>query len=207
MPLRNRVEPTGEIVAVSARGTMMGNRGRLHDEQRRLVRTRQVDRWLCCVLEFRGRHRVVMTPNRYTELFFLDEVSALAAGHRPCGECRYPDYQRFRRAWHAAGLPAEQVTRDGLPSADAMDARLAVDRRTRVRLGPGELPDGALVLAGAGPHLCWSGRLWEWSWAGYREAGPATGAGLCEVLTPEATLAVLAHGYRPTVHPSLDLDG
>jgi hypothetical protein len=106
MPRRNRVTPFGDIVATPARGLVFGNRGVLHDPDGRLVRAWQVRRWLACELEFRGRHRKQMRPGHYTELYFLDEATALAAGHRPCSECRHADYLRFREAWmdtHAGG--------------------------------------------------------------------------------------------------------
>jgi hypothetical protein len=100
MPLQNRVTPFGEIVAVPARGTFMGNRGRLHDAERRLTRSRwQLKAWIICLLEFKGRHRTVMSPNSYTELFFLDEATALAAGHRPCFECQRTAARRYVDAW------------------------------------------------------------------------------------------------------------
>src|SRR5579883_3295915 len=105
MPRRNRVTPSGEIIATPERGTMMGNRGILHDPEGCIRRPWQVKRWLLCVLEFRGRHRTVMAPNRYTELFFLDEATGLAAGHRPCFECRRGRFLAFRDAW-AAGNSA-----------------------------------------------------------------------------------------------------
>jgi len=121
VPLRNRVTPFGEIVAVTARGTLMGNRGILHDAERRIVRDSQVKRWITCRLEFRGRHREVMRPGSYTELFFLDEATALAAGHRPCAECRHADYRTFQAIWRSAV--------DGDASADSIDALLHLERR------------------------------------------------------------------------------
>jgi len=112
-PLRNRVTPAGELIATGHRGTMYGNRGVLHNENLALVRRYQVRRWLACVLEFRGRRRPIMRPHRYTELFFLDEAVALAAGHRPCAECRHAAYQSFRTAWAAArALPAKPAAGD-----------------------------------------------------------------------------------------------
>src|SRR5712691_7877825 len=107
MPLRNRVTPFGDIVAVAGRGTVMGNRGILHDAQRTIVLDSQVKRGIACRLEFRGRHRTVMTPGRWTELFFLDEAMALAADHRPCAECRHADYRAFQEAWRRAFPAAE----------------------------------------------------------------------------------------------------
>ncbi|HEX3456598.1 MAG TPA: hypothetical protein VHR97_01465, partial [Candidatus Baltobacteraceae bacterium] len=120
MPLQNRVTPFGEVAALPGRGMLMGNRGVLHDDDRRIVRTWDVRRWIACVLEFRGRKREVMTPRRYTELFFLDEAAAFSAGHRPCAECRRADYVRFRDLW---------VARFGRPAgADDVDARIHGDR-------------------------------------------------------------------------------
>ena len=115
-PLRNRVSPAGELIATTHRGTMYGNRGVLHNEDLALVRRYQVRRWLVCVLEFRGRRRPMMRPGRFTELFFLDEAVALAAGHRPCAECRHAAYQSFRTAWAAAlALPARPGAAPGAP--------------------------------------------------------------------------------------------
>src|SRR6202451_3499324 len=122
-PLRNRVTPAGELIATAHRGTMYGNRGVLHNDDLALVRRYQVRRWLVCVLEFRGRRRPIMRPRRYTELFFLDEAVALAAGPRPCAECRHAAYQSFRTAWTAArALPAK-------PAADDIDRVLHQERR------------------------------------------------------------------------------
>ena len=116
MPLQNRVTPFGAIVATPERGTMVGNRGVLHDDERRLVRPWRLRRWICCVLEFKGIRRTVMSPRRWTELFFLDEATAFAAGHRPCFECRRASALAYQAAWaRAFGLRE-------LPKADAMDS-------------------------------------------------------------------------------------
>jgi hypothetical protein len=151
MARQNRVTPCGEIVAVPERGTMMGNRGRLHDEEGRLRRPWQVKRWLLCRLEFNGRRRVVMAPDRYTELFFLDEATGLAAGHRPCFECRRKSYNAFVDAWaRGNGLGVG----DQRPTAASIDERLH-----QKRIGPGrskrtfrasidDLPDGVFVTPG-----------------------------------------------------------
>jgi hypothetical protein len=154
MPRPNRVTPFGEIVAVPDRGTVMGHRGRVHDPDGRIRRPWQVKRWLVCLLEFRGRHRLVMTPNRYTELFFLDEATALAAGHRPCSECQRKSFNAFA----AACASGDFVTPcEGRPAANSIDNRLHSER-----LGVGgteqvyeanvaDLPDGVMVtLPGSG---------------------------------------------------------
>jgi hypothetical protein len=202
MPLRNRVTPYGEIVAIPERGTMFGNRGVLHDDHRRLVRTSQLRRWLCCVLEFKGIHRVVMTPRRYTELFFLDEATALSAGHRPCFECRRRAALAFQACW---------LARIGGPAmADHMDHRLSADRRAR---GGGRItfvaPDAARLPAGA--FLAHDGHPWlvtadggmrRWTPAGYDGGPRPLPTGAVTVLTPRATVEVLHAGYRPQLHPS-----
>src|SRR6478736_8868570 len=112
-PLRNRVTPLGELVADPARGLVYGNRGCLHDDRGRIRRRYAGRRWIACRLEFRGRRRAaLMQPGRYTELFFLDEATALAAGHRPCAECRRPDYDRFVARWrrlHPAEAGADAI--------------------------------------------------------------------------------------------------
>lgn len=208
MPLTNRVSADGGLHAVAARGTMMGNRGgRLHDPQTQtLGRARWRSRaWICCVLEFRGRKRQVMGDG-YTELFFLDEATALAAGHRPCFECRRADALRYREAWQR---------RQGLavpPSAPEMDRQLHGERtgaRARLALGDLEtLPDGAMVRIGETILTRREGRWLAWSFTGYRPAepdalaaAPETGA---ELLTPPASVAVLAAGFRPLWHDSAD---
>lgn len=205
MPLQNRVTPFGQIVAVPERGLLMGNRGILHDERRRLVRDWQVRRWIACRTAFRGRRREVMRPHSYTELFFLDEATAFAAGHRPCAECRHADYQRFRDAW-----AAWSGTR---PSAEQMDAVLHRDRlagsgaRQRQRTHQEEaagLPDGAVVALDGAAWLVWRGSLLAWSAAGYTARRPLAEVGRVEVLTPRAVVAVLRAGYAPMVHPSAE---
>src|SRR5216683_8151799 len=117
MPLRNRVTPFGEILALPGRGSLMGNRGVLHNAQRTIVRDSQVRRWIACRLEFRGRHRRVMSPGTWTELFFLDEAAAFAAGHRPCAECRRTDFLNFQAGWQTVYPGVE-------PRAEVMDDRL-----------------------------------------------------------------------------------
>src|SRR5438128_10993579 len=149
MPYQNRVDPFGAIFGSPARGTFMGNRGgAIHNEDREILRPFKSRRWIACVLEFKGRHRQVMTPGRYTELFFLDEAVALAAGHRPCAECRRERLNAFRKAWRSA----HPGTSDSpLPSAGEIDRRLHAertrpDRSKRVfEASLGELPSGVFV--------------------------------------------------------------
>jgi hypothetical protein len=214
-PLQNRVTPFGDLVATTARGTLMGNRGRLHDDARRIVRrvVPSYRAWVTCRLEFRGRWRAVMTPGRYTELFFLDEATALAAGHRPCGECRHADYRRFKALWLTANR-ARSAGCDG-PIA-AIDRqlhreRLGADGRPRTfSAALASLPDGVFVgVPGTRePLLLWRAALRPWSPAGYGapRACPDE-ADRVTVLTPRSTVAAIAAGYAPAVHPSASQAG
>lgn len=204
MPLQNRVTPTGDIVAVAARGLFMGNRGILHDASRRLGASRWKHKvWIICRTCFRGRHRTVMAPRRYTELFFLDEAVAIAAGHRPCFECRRRAFHAWQAAWaNGNGAPSP-------PRAAEMDAALHAarivpgTRRQQVRQGRlGTLPDGAFVLLNGAAHLVLGGRLLPWSHTGYGEPVAAPAAKTVVVLTPRPAVGALRGGYRPVLHPT-----
>lgn len=200
MPLQNRVQPTGEIVAHPARGLFMGNRGCLHDDARRLVRERTGQRaWIVCELDFKGRRRVLMAPGRYTELFFLDEAVALAAGHRPCAECRRSAFTAFAEAWgRASGTGTPRA-----PEMDAVLARSRVDRKGgRITFAAQleNLPDGAFVMGADGPALVHRGRLLPYAPEGYLGAVTPT-TSTVTVLTPAPVIDVL-RAYRPVLHPS-----
>lgn len=211
MGLQNRVTPDGAIVTTPARGTMMGNRGGcFHRPDQTLGPTPWASRqWICCVLSFKGRRRQLMQPNRYTELFFLDEATALSAGHRPCFECRRADAARFAELWaEAQGAPDR-------PSAPAMDLVLH-----RERLGPGrekatfeadvaDLPAGTFLrlTADPTPYVLVPDGLLPWSLSGYGELQPAPRSPRVQVLTPRSIVAVLSAGYRPMLHPSADCKG
>lgn len=206
MPLQNRVRPDGEIVAHPARGLFMGNRGgRIHVNGKRLGGRRWAGKtWICCVTSFKRRRREVM-GHGYTELFFLDEATALAAGHRPCFECRRADAIRFADLWRQA------TGGDRRLRAAEMDAALHVER-----LAPGgakrmhemrarDLPGGAMISCGERILLHHAGWYWPWSPDGYG-APERTTFDTCAALTPPAILAVLGAGYRPVLHASLDGD-
>ena len=204
MTLQNRVTPKGAIVAVPERGSFMGNRGVLHDANKQLGRRRwALKAWLICRLEFRGRHRVVMTPRRYTELFFFDEATAIAAGHRPCYECRRDAFHDWQRAWRTA------AQLDTPPTAPAMDRQLHLERvkaggraqrRWQTRLGT--LPDGAFIELDGAAHLVLGGGLRRWSWRGYGPAVPFQPSQTVTVLTPASSVRVLMGGYHPRLHRS-----
>lgn len=195
MPLQNRVQPDGEILADPARGLFMGNRGILHDNDQHLTPARWRHKaWVCCVTRFKGRKRPLMTPNNYTELFFHDEAVALAAGHRPCGECRREDFRAFL---DAAGHHGKVTGFD-----DVLHAARAIPRRFEQRRHSAEikaLPSGAfLSLDNARPALLWQGEVHPFRPEGYQPP-VVRPTGQVTVLTPEPVLRALAAGYVPVV--------
>jgi hypothetical protein len=199
MPERNRVTPYGDIIVANERGMFMGNRGCLH-HGRDIVRQWNGKRWITCVLEFRGRRAPRWEPGRYTALFFYDEAVALAAGHRPCAECRHADYERFRDAWEAAF--GERL------GADEMDARLHWDRlegrAKRLHERPWrDLPNGTFVDVDGTPALVSGDELREWVPAdGYRAPVPRPTSGTAMVITPASNVEVLRAGYVVDVSPA-----
>jgi len=208
MPLQNRVDPYAAIHAVSARGTFMGNRGGcFHTRDRTLKGTHWKSRqWIICLLHFKGRKRQLMAPGQYTELFFLDEATALAAGHRPCFECRRNDARAFKNALVQAGRVSDKA---GVADIDKLIAGEVQDRRRGKATAPqaeaSSLPDGAI--------LDWQDRAWlklggaclPWSFDGYGPVSRLPEAPV-SVLTPHATLAALAAGYTPNIHSSATRD-
>ena len=205
MPRQNRVTPMGELIVTPARGLVYGNRGCLHDDEGRIRRPFAVKRWIACRLRFKGWHREpLMQPGRFTELFFLDEATAMAAGHRPCALCRHEDYVGFAASWRRLHGPPV--------GADAIDTRLhaeRLDRETRERrlhrAAFADLPEGAFVLVDGAPCLVHGGRLLRWSPEGYQEAVARPGRGVADVITPPSLVGILRSGWSPVVplvHPS-----
>ena len=212
MPRQNRVNPFGQILATPARGMLMGNRGCLHDDGDRPLRQYQSRRWIICVLEFKGRKRTPMPPGQYTSLFFLDEATALAAGHRPCAECQRERFGDFRRHWAAAN---PELARSQTPLVHIIDAALHYERisahfsqRDKRKVTYTEqlnhLPDGAFVLleANDAPYLVLGDALYRWNFEGYGKPSARTDMTV-QVLTPRSTVRALAHGYQPMIHPSI----
>jgi len=201
MPLQNRVTPTGDIIATAHRGLFTGNRGIIHDPATKTLTRRWASKaWLTCVCEFRGRRRKVMGGRSWTELFFLDEATALAAGHRPCFYCRRDGANRFRAAWQqgnrVGGLLAPDI--DTVLHDERLDGRA---KRLHALPAPVErLPDGAMVALDGESFLIAQGRAFLWSPAGYREAQCVLAGAM--LLTPPSTLRALSAGYRPVLHPS-----
>jgi hypothetical protein len=199
VPLRNRVTPLGEIVAHPGRGTVYGNRGCLHDGRGEIRRAFQGTRWIACRLAFKGRRRrPLVQPGRYTPLFFLDEATAFAAGHRPCAECRREDYLRVLE------LLGERRAGD-------VDARLHAERLAPRRAAArGALPDGAVVLRDGVPLLVLGDELLRWTPSGYTERARRLRNEEATVVTPPSLLEVLRAGFSgavPLLHPSASSTG
>lgn len=205
MPLQNRVTPLGDLIASPARGLVYGNRGCLHDGKGEIRRRYGTRRWIACRLQFRGRRRQqLMAPGRYTELFFLDEATALAAGHRPCAECRREDYHRLTDFW--ASLHPTQDAADAIDAqlhAERIDAENRERRLHKARFE--ELPDGAFVLQDHTPRLVLGPSLLTWSAGGYLERRRRPAGGRATVITPPSFVALLQRGWTPLVplfHPT-----
>jgi hypothetical protein len=205
MPKQNRVTPFGDIIATPERGTFMGNRGVLHDDDGNIKRSWLLKRWIVCVLEFRGRKREVMSPGRYTELFFLDEATAFASGHRPCAECRRAAYKAYSECFavskDSGGLSIAEIIDDNLHTE-----RLTPDRLKRTYLASlDELPDAVFVTVpnwGEQAYLVWGKHLLAWSPGGYRERRRRPKNEKVRVLTPRSNVRVIRAGYQPEVHAS-----
>ena len=200
MTLQNRVLPTGKITSTPFRGTLMGNRGILHDAEQRLKTARWTHpHWVTCRLFYKGWHRPVMAPRAYTELFFLDECVAFAAGHRPCGLCRRDDYKHFRTAWASA---------HGVNRLDHDDRMLHAARVTRSRRhirhsAPIDgLPNGTFIWHHDAAHLVWDRHLLGCDGAAYTKRLPRPTRQSVTVLTPAPTVSTLARGYVPMLHPT-----
>jgi hypothetical protein len=199
MPLQNRVTPLSELIADPARGLVYGNRGCLHDERGRIRRRYAGRRWIACRLRFRGWHRSpLLQPGKFTELFFLDEATAFAAGHRPCALCRREDYVRFGSLW------------GGGRGADAIDARLHAERldgraQRHHAAALDALPDGAFVLRDGAPWLVLGDALRRWTPGGYTERAARPAGEDAVLITPPSLVAILRAGWEPSVsllHPS-----
>ncbi|HEX2427118.1 MAG TPA: hypothetical protein VHI53_04280 [Gaiellaceae bacterium] len=205
MPLQNRVTPLGELIPHPGRGLVYGTRGCLHDDAGRIRRRYNGKRWIACRLAYRGWHRSpLLQPGKFTELFFLDEATAFAAGHRPCALCRREDYVRFTEVW--------SDLHPGAAGADGIDAHLHAERVEPATRGHrlhgapfAELPDGAFVVESGAPFLVLGPQLLEWTPGGYTGRRPRPTRGEAHVVTPPSILEVwrrTAEGAVPRLHPS-----
>ena len=207
MPRQNRVTPLGDIISTTARGNFMGNRGCLHDNDQNIRRLYQSRRWIICQLNFKGRRQPIMAPRHYTQLFFLDEATALAAGHRPCAECMRSRFNTFCSLW----VQAQPGLAGGLkPSVDVIDTILHQERITATKQKVtypeqiDHLPDGSFITLeqGGQPYLVLKDTLFAWSPEGYHQRITRPIDQIVQVLTPRSVVNTLAHGYQTTIHPA-----
>jgi hypothetical protein len=206
MTLQNRVTPFGELKAINSRGEFLGNRGKLHDDEKRIVRNWERKQWITCSLEYQGIRREVFSKGSYSELFFLDEATALSAGHRPCGDCRRERLKEFKLRWQQANSDPGDVASI---KVEQIDNQLH-EERTRRNLTKvtyteklSELPDGAFISIDGIALLKWNRKLFEWSATGYLERLDVLPDDLVvDVLTPKSVVGAIKAGYVPQVHHS-----
>jgi hypothetical protein len=204
--LQNRIDPWGRLNAVPDRGALMGNRGILHDDQKRIVRPWVHKAWVTCLLSFKDiRREEVFTPGNYSELFFLDEATAFAAGHRPCFYCQRERGLQFRAEWLAANVAAALHADCKMP---AMDAQLHAERTAGRGLKQtypevlAALPVGTLFEHAGSAWLLAPDGCRPWSFGGYGDAAALPDTTEVAVLTPRSIVAAFRHGFTPHIHPS-----
>ncbi len=206
MPLQNRVNPFSTLISTPERGAWTGNRGVIHNERKEIIKNHAVKYWITCVLKYKNAQRSVMTPNRWTELFFLDEATAFAAGHRPCGFCRHADFKRFKELW--LKVNGEQYDLTNKTKMDIIDAIIHEERLDKngvqktFKSTLNALPDGTFIkLTDMNKAYLWyQQNLYEWSFNGYKKVSPFDENQEVTVLTPLSYVAVFKAGYVPEVH-------
>jgi hypothetical protein len=206
MPLQNRVSPIGSIVSVSSKGTLMGNRGILHNENKEIKSLSKHKCWVTCKLEFKGRKRELMAPNKYTELFFLDEATAFAAGHRPCGECRRDRYKEFKSKWLEANFDLLNGEKDSIGNIDKIVHKERIYKNEKVTYSENidKLPNGTMIKIDEKIYVIWDNSLYLWSFDGYEKSNLNIRNELVKVLTPFSYVRMFEKGFIPFLHYTFD---
>jgi hypothetical protein len=194
MALQNRVNPYGEICFSEFRGNLIGNRGCLHNKQQQIIRPYQLKRWIICVLSFKQRKRSLMSRGLYTELFFWDEASALASGHRPCAECQRERNQEFKKIWQDANSEPNV----GLTEIDNFLHKERLNANKQY-FPISELPSGIFVEYHEKPFLVYENKLFEWTFNGYLSAIDLPQNMIFKALTPASIIKTIQYGFRPNV--------
>jgi hypothetical protein len=198
--LQNRVDPFGNIIETKARGTIMGNRGVIHNDQKQITRAFKHQAWITCVLEFKGRKRPLMTPDRWTELFFLDEATAFAAGHRPCFECRREDAKRFKSCW-LKGNPGYKFTmKTSIKEIDEVMHRERIDskgQKVTHQCLSSDIPEGTFIVKDGDPYLFRNNGLHRWTPFGYERSSTIPKSLKMTVLTPKSIVNAFRAGFVP----------
>lgn len=198
MMLQNRVNPLGDLITTKARGAWLGNRGVIHNEHREIVRPYKVKAWITCMLDFRGRHREIMQPGRWTELFFLDEATAFSAGHRPCFQCRYKDHMRFKEYWLKGNPEYGFDMQTPIARIDDIIHKQRITKggaKVTYKAAITGLPNGTFVLYNEQPYLVYNNKLYAWAPAGYEAGITLPGITMVTVLTPYSFVNMFAAGY------------
>jgi hypothetical protein len=206
MPLQNRVDPWGKLNAVSAKGALLGNRGILHNDNKEIVTQWRSKAWITCQIEFKGRESPAFAPDSYSQLFFVDEATAFAAGHRPCAECRRERFNEFKAAWMDANHDLLQGENPTIVDIDKVihTERVSDEKLKRTYAEKlGSLPAGTMIEVDGSPLLVWRGKLMRWSFEGYSKSGVLLPSStVVQVLTPASVVRVFASGLTPQVHLS-----
>jgi len=208
MPLQNRLKPNGEIVKTSERGTLMGNRGILHNENKELISNSKIKGWVTCRLEFKGRKRELMAKNRYTELFFLDEATAFCAGHRPCAECRRERYNEFKLKWLEANYELLNGEKSSIANIDKIIHTERIKKKEKVTYIEqlNKLPTGTMFELDSKIFLIWESSVYQWSFNGYTISNIIISDILVTVLTPYSYVEMFKKGFTPKVHQTIKND-
>lgn len=208
MPLQNRINPFSKIIATPERGAYTGNRGVIHNGQKEIIKNHTVKYWITCMLEYKSMHREVMTPNRWTELFFLDEATAFAAGHRPCGFCRHADFKLFKNLWlqtngkkHGLMENVKMDVIDNIIHQERLDKNNAQKTFTAALK---TLPDGTFIKVSNNENafLWHQQNLFQWSFNGYKKVNTVNKNITVDVLTPISYVEIFRLGYAPQIHLS-----
>jgi len=205
-PLQNRVDPKGVLHSVASRGTNMGNRGVLHDENQKIVRDFRLKNWIICKTEFNNRQREVMDYNRYTELFFLDEATAFSAGHRPCAECQRKRFNEFKEKWTKANKDRYALSTNSIKEVDEIlhKERYHRGKKITTMIEFDELPNGVFIQIDNVCYLVWHKQLYHWTFDGYKKTDLKIVSFLkVKVLTPLSSVHLFKSGFVPVVHHSL----
>jgi hypothetical protein len=206
MPLQNRINPMGELEAIKSRGAFLGNRGIIHNEQKKIISSFKIKGWVTCRLEFKGRKRELMAKGRYTELFFLDEATALSAGHRPCAECRRKRYNEFKLKWLQANESLLINDSTSIASIDKIIHQDRIYKKQKVTYQDkmNLLPKGTMIQINSINYLIWNNKVFKWTFEGYEISNIDITNNNVIVLTPKSYVEMFKKGFVPTVHNSLE---
>ena len=199
--LQNRVDPFGNLIRSTARGLWMGNRGVIHNGEKQITKAYAHKAWIICKLEFKGRKRAVMSPNRWTELFFLDEAAALSAGHRPCFECRRQDALQFKECWIKGNRSHDFTMATSINRIDEIihGERTTERKKVFTQRKLADLPDGTFVCMNNEPWLYFKGKFYHWTPFGYEPGTSISQPSPFAILTPNSIVNALAAGYLPQI--------